>query len=156
MNQDESLRNHLVALLKGGHSHSPIEQAIAAWPAQSRGSKPGDANHTAWQLLEHLRTAQWDILGFSLSADHVSPKYPDGYWPDTEAPPGDEAWDQSVLQFAKDLEAMQSLVADPGTDLYAPIPHGDGQTILREALTLATHNSYHIGQLMTLRKVLGV
>ena len=156
MTQDESLRNHLVAVLKAGHSHSPIGQVVAAWPAPSRGSKPGEANHSAWQLLEHLRIAQWDILGFSRSADHVSPEFPDGYWPDTEAPPSEEAWDQSVAQFEKDLEAMQSLVSDPTTDLHARIPHGDGQTILREALTLASHNSYHIGQLMTSRKVLGV
>ena len=156
MTQDESLRNHLVSVLKGGHSHSPIDQVIAGWPAETRGSKPGDANHSAWQLLEHLRMAQWDILGFSLSADHVSPEYPDGYWPDSEAPPSDEAWDQSVSQLGKDLEAMQSLILDRTTDLHARIPHGDGQTILREALTLASHNSYHIGQLMTLRKVLGV
>ena len=107
MTQDESLRNHLVAVLKAGHSHSPMDQVIAAWPASSLGSKPGDANHSAWQLLEHLRIAQWDILGFSLSADHVSPEFPDGYWPDTEAPPSYGAWDESVGQFAKDLEAMQ-------------------------------------------------
>ncbi len=156
MTQDESLRNHLVALLKAGHSHSPIGQVVAAWPSESRGTKPGDANHTAWQLLEHLRTAQWDILGFSLSADHVSPEFPDGYWPDSDTPPNDQAWEQSVEQFAKDLEAMRALVSDPSTDLHARIPHGDGQTILREALTLASHNSYHIGQLMTLRRVLGV
>ncbi len=156
MTVDESLRHHLVAVLKAGQSHSPIESAIAAWPAESRGLRPGGANHSAWQLLEHLRTAQWDILGFSLSADHVSPEYPDGYWPDGEAPPSDEAWNQSVRQFGKDLEAMQLLVSDPATDLHARIPHGDGQTILREALTLASHNSYHIGQLMTSRKVLGV
>ena len=118
--------------------------------------KLGDANHTAWEILEHLRIAQWDILSFSLSADHVSPKFPDGYWPDTESPPSDEAWDQSVGQFANDLGAMQSLVSDTSIDLHARIPHGDGQTILREALVLASHNSYHIGQLMTLRKVLGV
>ena len=156
MTQDESLRSQLVAVLKGNHSHYPMEQVIASWPVSSRSSKPGDANHSGWQLLEHLRIAQWDILGFSLSAGHVSPEFPDGYWPDTEAPATDEAWDQSVRQFANDLEAMQSLVLDPATDIHARIPHGDGQTILREALMLASHNSYHIGQLMTLRKVLGV
>ena len=156
MTQDESLRIHLVSVLKGGQSHSPIDLAIAAWPSQSRGLRPGNANHSGWELLEHMRTAQWDILDFSVSAEHVSPKYPDGYWPDSEIPPSDEAWNESVEQFGKDLEAMQSLVSDPTTDLHAPIPHGDGQTILREALTLASHNSYHIGQLMTLRKVLGI
>ncbi len=156
MTQDESLRNHLVAVLKAGQSHSPIDPAVAAWPAELRGSIPGEGNHSAWQLLEHLRIAQSDILGFSVSRDHVSPVHPDGYWPDSESPPDDGAWDRSIRQFGNDLNAMQALVGDPHTDLYARIPHGDGQTILKEALTLASHNSYHIGQLMTLRKVLGV
>ncbi len=155
MAEDESLRSHLVDVLRGGHAHPPIDQVLARWPEQLRGSKPDGANHTAWQLLEHLRIAQWDILGFSISPDHVSPEFPDGYWPEGGEPPNDEAWDESASQFEKDLEAMQSLVLDPATDLYARIPHGDGQTVLKEALTLTSHNSYHIGQLMTLRRILG-
>ena len=152
---DQSLRKHLTDNLQAGHAHVGFEQVLADWDAESRGAKPPGANHTAWQLLEHLRIAQWDILEFSKSADHVSPEWPDRYWPDSEGPSDDQAWEESIRLFEKDLKAMQSLVTDPTTDLYASIPHGDGQTILREALTLAAHNSYHVGQLMTLRKILG-
>jgi len=106
-------------------------------------------------LLEHLRLAQWDILEFSRNARHVSPEWPKGYWPETEAPPSDAAWNKSIQQFRRDLKAMQLLVADPKTDLFAGIPWGDGQTILREALLVADHNAYHTAQLVDLRRLLG-
>ncbi|NNG15953.1 MAG: DinB family protein, partial [Gemmatimonadales bacterium] len=105
--------------------------------------------------LEHLRIAQWDILEFSRKPDHVSPSFPDGYWPETDAPPDGSAWDRSVESFLADLDAMQALVMDRATDLFAQIPWGDGQTVLREALVLADHNSYHLGQLILIGKVLG-
>jgi hypothetical protein len=120
-----------------------------------RGRKPRAAQHTAWQLLEHLRIAQWDILEFSRKPKHVSPAWPDGYWPATPAPPDEAAWDKSVRRFRADLKAMQKLVANPASDLFAPLPHGDGQTLLREALLLADHNAYHVGQLVLLRRLLG-
>ena len=151
---DASLRQHLLAMLETGHAHVSFETAVRDWDPALRGARPAGGPHSAWQLVEHLRIAQWDILEFSKSANHVSPAYPDGYWPTTEAPPSDGAWNESVGRFGADLEAMQALVSDPGRDLYARIPHGDGQTLLREALTLASHNSYHIGQLMVLRKTL--
>ena len=156
MTQEESLRKQLVDNLAGGHAHVGFEQAAADWDPERRGVKPSGANHSAWQLMEHLRIAAWDILEFSKSAGHVSPEWPDGYWPDTEAPPSNKVWEESIRQFQRDLKAMQALVAKPATDIYARIPHGDGQTILQEALTLAAHNSYHVGQLMTLRRILGV
>ena len=106
-------------------------------------------------LLEHLRLAQWDILEFSRNGKHVSPEWPAGYWPKTEAPPDAAAWDESIAQFQKDLKAMQDLVADEKTDLFARIPWGDGQTILREALLVADHNAYHLGQLVDVRRFLG-
>ena len=106
-------------------------------------------------LLEHLRIAQWDILEFSRSAKHESPKWPEGYWPSTEAPPSPEAWDKSITQFRNDLKMMQELVADPKTDLFAKIPWGEKQTILREALTLADHNAYHLAQIVDVRRALG-
>jgi uncharacterized damage-inducible protein DinB len=96
-----------------------------------------------------------DILEFSRDPEHVSPEFPDGYWPDSEAPPTQDAWDKSVAAFRADLKAMQNLVADPATDLFARIPHGDGQTILREALLVADHNAYHLGQLVVIRRALG-
>ena len=156
MDRDESLRKHLLELLRGGHAHLRFEEAIEGLPADLRGTKPQDLPHTPWQLLEHLRLAQWDILEFSRTGDHVSPKWPDGYWPETAAPPDDSAWKQSVESFRRDLKAMEDLVADPETDLFEKLPWGTGQTILREALLVADHNAYHIGQLVTLRQALGV
>ena len=151
---DQSLRKHLVYLLGDGGAHLDFDTAIARFPAADRGTMIKGAPHTAWQLLEHLRIAQWDILEFSRDPTHVSPKFPDGYWPRTEAPPSTRAWTESVRAFQRDLRAMIRLVSNPKTDLFARIPHGDGQTILREALLVADHNSYHIGQLVLLRKLL--
>ena len=119
-----------------------------------RGKKPRGAPHTAWQLLEHMRIAQWDILEFSRNPRHASPKWPDGYWPETAAPPDEAAWDKSIKRFRADLKAMQKLVADPANDLFAPFAHGDGQTLMREVLLVADHNAYHIGQLVLLRRLL--
>jgi hypothetical protein len=152
---DRSLRDHLLELLRGGSAHLDFEKAIAGLPAGLRGARPPGASHSVWQLVEHLRIAQWDILEFSRNPDHVSPEWPAGYWPATEAPPEDTVWEASVEAFRRDLQAMQNLVSDPGTDLYAEIPWGDGQTILREALLVADHNAYHLGQIVTVRQMLG-
>ena len=149
-----SLRKHLVYLLGDGGAHVNFDSAIARFPAAERGARIAGAPHTAWQLLEHLRIAQWDILEFSRNRAHVSPEFPDGYWPRTDSPPSARAWSESVRTFQKDLRAMIRLVSNPKTDLFARIPHGDGQTILREALLVADHNAYHIGQLVLLRKLL--
>ncbi|HTS48725.1 MAG TPA: DinB family protein [Bryobacteraceae bacterium] len=151
----DALRQHLLDLLRGGQAHADFEAAVADFPSQLRGKKPKGAPHTAWQLLEHLRIAQWDILEFSRNAKHVSPKWPDGYWPKTEAPPSASAWNNSVRSFRADLKAMAKLVASEESDLSARIPHGDGQTLMREALLVADHNAYHIGQLILLRRLLG-
>jgi len=124
-------------------------------PPALRGQKPEGADHTPWELLEHLRITQWDILEFSRNAQHRSPDFPAGYWPKEAAPPSDKAWDKSVAAFRAELKAMIDLINAPATDLFAKIPHGDGQTILREALLTADHNSYHIGQLVLVRKLLG-
>lgn len=155
MKPDQSLRDHLLYLLRGGGAHLHFEKAVENFPIDRRGVKPAGAPYSAWQLLEHLRIAQWDILEFSRNANHVSPKWPDEYWPSNAAPPNEGAWDQSLEQFGNDLKEMQELVADPATDLFAKIPHGNGQTILREALLVADHNAYHLGQLVLLRKLLG-
>jgi hypothetical protein len=155
MPRKKTLVDHVHELLRGGHAHETFDKAVADWPAKLRGVKPEAAPHTAWQLLEHLRICQWDILEFSRKADHVSPEFPQGYWPKTPAPPDDAAWDASVGSFKADRAEMEKLVASPKTDLFARIPHGDGQTILREALMLADHNAYHLGQLVQLRRLLG-
>jgi hypothetical protein len=155
MNQDKALREHLLYLLRGGGAHLHFDAAVADLPAAQRGARPPGVPHTPWRLLEHMRIAQWDILEFSRNGRHVSPKFPEGYWPQGDAPPDAAAWDRSVAAFRADLRAMCDLVADPATDLFAPIPHGEGQTILREALLVADHNAYHLGQLVVVRRALG-
>ena len=153
--EDSSLREHLLYLLRGGGAHLDFEKAIAGLPAELRGAKPSGLPFSAWSLLEHMRIAQWDILEFSRDAKHTSPSWPEGYWPIADAPPSPEAWDRSVAAFRADRKAMEQLVANAKTDLNSKIPHGEGQTILREALLVADHNAYHLGQLVMLRRLLG-
>ena len=152
--EDSSLRENLLYLLRGGGAHLDFEKAIAGLPAELRGAKPSGLPFSAWSLLEHMRIAQWDILEFSRDAKHTSPSWPEGYWPMTDAPPSPEAWDRSVAAFRADRKAMEQLVANAKTDLHSKIPHGEGQTILREALLVADHNAYHLGQLVMLRRLL--
>lgn len=153
---DQPLRDHLLYLLKDGGAHASFDGAIGDWPVQLAGAKVANFPHSAWMLLEHLRLAQWDILEFSRNPKHVSPKWPEGYWPASEAPPSEKEWKASIAAFKNDLRDMQRLVADRKVDLYAKLPWGDGQTILREALLVADHNAYHIGQLVMLRKAIGI
>ena len=154
--QDKSLREHVLYLLRGGGAHAGFDAAIGDWPLQLAGAKVANFPHTAWMLLEHLRLAQLDILEFSLNPKHVSPAWPEGYWPVSEAPRSEKEWKASMSAFKKDLRAMEQLVADKKTDLFGKIPWGDGQTILREALLVADHNAYHLGQLVALRKSIGI
>ncbi|MGA8538729.1 MAG: DinB family protein [Terriglobales bacterium] len=154
--REKSLRDHLLYLLKDGGAHVSFDDAAGDWPLQLTGANVANFPHTAWMLLEHMRLAQWDILEFSRNSKHVSPKWPEGYWPASEAPASEKAWRASMAAFKKDLTAMLELVGDRRIDLYAPIPWGDGQTILREALLVADHNSYHLGQLVMLRKSVGI
>jgi DinB superfamily len=149
------VREELIALLKGGNAHVHFADVVEAFPERQRGAFAPGFKHTAWQLLEHARIAQWDILEFSRNAKHVSPNFPGGYWPKTPGPPTDDAWTESWSQFQNDLNEMISLVKNPKTDLCAKIPHGGGQNILREALVLADHNSYHLAQLLDLRRAFG-
>jgi hypothetical protein len=153
---DQALRDHLLSLLKGGGAHATFEDTLGGWPLQFAGVKVAKFPHTAWMLLEHLRIAQLDILEFSRNSKHVSPKWPEGYWPESPAPPNEYAWKASMESCKRDLQAMQRLVGDQNINLFAKIPWGEGQTVLREALILADHNAYHLGQLMMLRKSLGV
>jgi hypothetical protein len=155
MNRDQQLREHILFLLRGGGAHTDFDMAIAGLSPQLRGQKPPGVPHTPWRLVEHMRIAQWDILEFSRRADHVSPQFPDGYWPEGDAPPDDGAWERSVEGFRGDLAALQQLIADPAIDLLVPFPHGDGQTLLREALLAADHNAYHLGQFIVVRRALG-
>jgi hypothetical protein len=155
MSHEDHLRKHLIELLGGGHAHLTFDKAVAGLPPALQGAKPPGLPHTPWRLLEHMRIAQWDILRFSIDPGHVSPEFPAGYWPEGDAPPVPGAWDQSVAAFRADLKAMMDLVADPKSDLFTPFPHGQGQTLLREALLVADHNAYHLGQLVTVRRLVG-
>jgi len=155
MQIDRELRQHSVKLLKGGDAHADRDTAIGNFSANLRAKRPEHAEHSPWEVLEHLRIAQWDMLEFSRNPHYKSPEFPAGYWPSTQAPPDAEAWDKSVEAFRRDLQALCDLVSDESTDLFARIPHGDGQTILREALVTADHNSYHLGELVLLRRILG-
>jgi hypothetical protein len=154
MKENAALREHVLELLNGGHAHLNFEKAIADLPPRLRGAKPPGLPHTPWRLVEHMRIAQWDILHFSIDPNHVSPDFPGGYWPAGDAPPSQKSWDHSIKAFKTDLQTMMNLVADPKTDLFAPLAHGQGQTILREALLVADHNAYHLGQLVTVRRLL--
>jgi hypothetical protein len=155
MKESDALRQHVLDLLRGRNAHVDFDATVADFPSKLRGAKHPGAPHTAWQLLEHLRIAQRDILEFSRNPKHVSPAWPAGYWPKTDAPPSAAAWNNSLRSFRADLKAMARLVADKKTNLYARIPHGTGQTVLREALLLADHNAYHLGQILLLRRLLG-
>jgi len=153
--KQKSLPEHLVELLNGGHAHVDFASTVKDWPANVQGEKPEGAAHSPWEVLEHMRLAQWDILEFTRNPKYVSPEFPAGYWPNTLAPPDNNAWNKSVAAFHADLKAMIKIVQSKSTDFFAPLPHGDGQTILREALLVADHNAYHLGELLLLRRLLG-
>lgn len=152
--QVEDLRHWLVWLLRGGDAHAKFDDVVKDFPAGMRGRKPPNAPYGAWQLLEHMRIAQADILEFCVNPRYQAREWPGDYWPKSAEPPEATAWDKSVQAFRADLSRMAKLIEDPGTDLYARIPWGDGQTILREALLVADHNAYHLGALMLLRRLL--
>ncbi len=151
---NEELRTHLLKLLDWQDAHASFESAVRDLPPELRGQQPLGLPHSPWQLVEHLRFTQRDILDFCRDSSYMEPKWPDEYWPASVAPPAREAWDGSIAGFRADLEAIKQLVQDPGTDLYAEILHGQGQTYLREVLLVADHNAYHVGQLTAVRRLL--
>ena len=152
MDKESTLREHLSELLLGTSAHVDLEGAVADFPMADINTSVAGSPHTAWQLLEHFRIAQSDILEFSRDANHVSPEWPDGYWPAEEGTA--DKWKASLDRVRQDLQSMIDLVADENTDLYAKIEHGDGQTILKEALLVADHNAYHLGQLVLIKRML--
>ncbi len=155
MNSDQSLRKHLLFLLNEEGAHASFESAVKKLSANLRGKKPKGCPHSAWQLLEHMRIAQWDILEFTRNPKHISPKWPDEYWPSLPEPPNAKAWDKSVKAFRADLGAITEIVANPTTDLLERLPHAADKTVLREVLLVADHNAYHVGELVLLRRILG-
>jgi hypothetical protein len=154
-NATDSFRKHLLELLGKGNAHADFTSAVANLAQARRGQKLPGVPHTAWRLVEHMRITQLDILQFTRDARHVSPKWPDEYWPADDAPPNARAWTASIASFKKDRTALIAIVEDEKIDLFAPLPHGQGQTIAREAMLLADHTAYHLGQLILLRRALG-
>jgi uncharacterized damage-inducible protein DinB len=154
MTTDAAVRDHVARLLSWDDAHVAFDAAIAGVPPDVRGRQPSGL-HSPWQLLEHLRIAQHDILDFCRNANYKEMRWPDDYWPPSPAPPSTAAWDASIEQFRKDRKALQRIAADPKIDLDARIPHGTGQTYLRELLLIADHGAYHVGQLVLVRRLLG-
>jgi uncharacterized damage-inducible protein DinB len=150
---DKALRETLVALLKSGDAHQDFDSAVDDIPVADRGKRPAGAPHSAWELLEHIRIAQSDILEYTRDATHVSPEFPEGYWPASPQPPNAAAWDESVARLRADRDAFSALVNDEATDLFAKIPHGKA-TLLAQLILAADHNTYHLGQLVLVRRML--
>ena len=155
MISDSALRDQLLQLLRGGHAHMSFEEAVEDFPAELLNSQPPNIPFTTWRLLEHMRLAQWDILEFIRNPEHVSPDWPEGYWPPEGAQADRQAWETSLSAFRADALALQELVANPRTDLTADLPHAPGYSILREILVVSDHNAYHIAELALLREMLG-
>jgi hypothetical protein len=151
---DTQLREELLALLRGGNAHMSFDDAVSGFPMKEINRRLPNASYTVWHLLEHMRIAQWDILGFVINPDHHSPEFPDGYWPKVDEMATAAQWKRTVQGIRDDLKAVEKLVEDPKTDFFRPIPHAKDYTILREVLLVADHNAYHVAELVTLRRVL--
>jgi hypothetical protein len=156
MADDSSLRDHLARLLAWEDAHVSFDKAVADIPSELRGTRPAKVPYSAWELVEHLRITQEDILDFTRNADYQERTWPDNYWPSSAAPPSDAAWDESIRRYRHHRRALQALAADPKLDLAAAIPHGTGQTYLRELILVADHSAYHVGQLVLVRRMLGL
>ena len=155
MQNNKVIREHLLDLLIGEGAHVNFEGAVKDLAPELRGKRPEGGAHSPWEVLEHMRIAQWDILEYTRNPQHVSPEFPRGYWPDSQAPASEAAWGESADAFRKNLQEIAGLVADESADLLAAIPHADGKTILREVLLVADHNAYHLGEMVMLRRSLG-
>jgi len=151
---NRELREQLVELIRGGSAHADVKSALADFPADKRGVKPDGAPYNAWQLLWHMNVALHDLLEFCTNPKYLAPKWPDEYWPKEELPPSNAAWNATVRALEVDLAAFERMIKDPAQNMYATIPWGDGQTVLREILLAADHNSYHLGQIILLRKLI--
>ena len=155
MDPDTLVREQLRELLEGGNAHMTFDEAVANFPREHMNSKAPNVPYTPWHLLEHIRLAQWDILEFIRNPHYVSPTWPEGFWPAEVAQADEVAWEKTIASLRADLQSLLEIVNDPTVNLYTPIPHGDGQNILREILVVSDHNAYHIGEFATLRQVMG-
>lgn len=156
VSDEKAWRGRLGALLAWEDAHAGFEAAVADIPAELRGVRPAGAPHSLWQLVEHLRITQHDILDFCVNEDYREREWPREYWPEADAPPSTAAWDASIRQFLHDRQALQKLAVDPQVTLTAAIPHGKGQTYFRELILVADHTAYHVGQLVLVRQLLGI
>ncbi len=156
MNNDQLLRTWLLNLLMEENAHLDIETALKGIPLEKIGVVPANMPYSIWQLLEHIRISQWDIVEFSGNPDHISPAWPEGYWPDQKGPENEEEFNNALQSILRDREAMADLIRDPENDLLKPFPHGQGQNLLREVVLIIDHNAYHLGQIIVLRRMLGI
>jgi len=156
MNQSDILREQLIKLLDWQDAHVNFDAAVENIPPSSQGVRPEGLPYSPWELLEHLRVTQNDILNFCQNPEYKAPEWPDEYWPKATSPLTQNDWQESIDAFRADRQSIQSLIADPALDLYAKIPHGDGQTYLREVFLVADHSAYHVGELIAVRRLLGV
>ncbi len=156
MSRDEALRAQLHKFLDWGEAHVGFDAAVKGIAPAVRGAVPEGLDHSAWQIVEHLRRAQHDILDFCRNPEYVELSFPADYWPPEATPPSEAAWKESIASFRRDRDALKKLAGDTAVDLFARIPHGTGQTYLRELLLVADHNAYHVGQLVAVRQALGV
>jgi DinB superfamily len=156
MDSDTVVREQLRELLEGGDAHMTFDEAVANFPRDHMNTKAPNVPYTPWHLLEHIRLAQWDIIEFIRNPHYVSPPWPEGLWPAENVQADDVAWEKTIASYRAGLQSLLEMVADPTVNLYAPIPHGDGQSILREILVVSDHNAYHIGEFATLRQVMGI
>jgi hypothetical protein len=155
METEKQLRQQLAKMIDWREAHADLAAAVADFPAEMRGKVPEGLPYSAWQLLEHIHIALWDIVQFCRNTRHKSPPWPDGYWPKKPEPPDEDAWDRSVESIRENVEEMRALITDTNNDLFSPVAGGSGQTLLREALLIADHTAYHLGQLVLVRKALG-
>jgi len=154
MNSTNALRKHVRDVLTARQAHATFEDAVSKLSPEARGTRPEQLPYSVWELVEHIRRAQYDILAYCRDPDYESPDWPDDYWPEAPSPPNDEAWDASVAQVRNDRNEMVELVMDENTALLDPVPASDEHTYLREALLIADHTAYHIGQIVAVRRCL--
>jgi hypothetical protein len=155
MEPENVVRDQLLQLLRGGNAHMVFDQAVERFPVEKINSHPPGSDYTPWRLLEHMRIAQWDIVEFVRNPNHISPPWPEGYWPPEGEAADESRWDETIEKFREDLQAMQDIVGNPATNLFDSLPHATGYTVLREVLVLADHNAYHMGEFALMRQILG-
>jgi DinB superfamily len=156
MTQGDLLRQHLISFLESGDAHVSFKDAVAGVPSEFQGVRPASLPYSVWELVEHIRRAQYDILEFSRNPKYVQPKFPDNYWPETASPPAPDSWSNSIERVLADRNELITFISDPALDLFSQVPSGNGQTYLREVLLVADHNSYHVGELVAVRRALGI